>query len=170
MPYRIKNEMSSTMLSFRTFEGTKIILEPGQTAVVSRLTDGIESLKARGRLSYVSIEDEICVDPYSHLTDEEMEHELGEPCVPEPMPGDNIPEFSSPRHDRIRVTAQHIIEKKFALSSQVTNNSTVMFLPEGGIPQFPSIDFTTEGNKLSWSGLGLDGFIETDDIVHVYYS
>lgn len=74
------------------------------------------------------------------------------------------------RYDRIVVTAEHIFEKQFSLTYIPVNPSTVMFLPQGGIAQFLGEDFVIDDNILSWNELGLDGFIEENDIIHVYYT
>lgn len=74
------------------------------------------------------------------------------------------------KHDRILVTAEDIEQKSFSLTYIPVNTATAIFLPEGGIPQFLGVDFAIEGNILSWNGLGLDGFIEENDIIHVYYT
>lgn len=78
--------------------------------------------------------------------------------------------FSSLVHDTITVTAQNITDKKFNLTVTSHKPDSIIFLPEGGIPQFPQIDFIVSGKELSWASLGLDGFIEENEIIHVYYS
>jgi hypothetical protein len=42
-------------------------------------------------------------------------------------------------------------------------------LPEGGIRQNYGTEFTLSGNVLVWENLGLDGFLEVDDIINVTY-
>lgn len=74
------------------------------------------------------------------------------------------------KHDVVTVTQQNINDKYFTLSAISRNPSTALFLPEGGIPQFFGSEFTIEGDILSWDGLGLEGFIETNEIIHIYFS
>jgi hypothetical protein len=161
MPFKIKNELSNTMLSFRAHDGSRVVIEPGEYAIVSQITPGIEALRIKGRLSYVETDD--------HCVDDDDPHTPGHyHPMPEPRP-DASSLLGIYKHEKIIITNQHILDKKFSLSTTVTSNDTVIFLPEGGIPQFPLVDFTATGNKILWGGLGLDGFIEADDIVHIYY-
>ena len=70
----------------------------------------------------------------------------------------------------ITLTAQNISEKKVALPSTPKNPTEVILTPEGGPAQAYSVDFTIiETNKISWSGLGLDGFLEAGERIFVSY-
>lgn len=101
--------------------------------------------------------------------------QLGESYLAKPF---GAPETSTPvsggsatlKHDAITVTVQHILQKSFPLTHIPVNPNAAIFLPEGGIPQFVGEDFVIDDNILSWDGLGLDGFIEENDIIHVYYT
>ena len=152
------------MLSVRTFEGDRIVLEPGETADVTRITPGMEDLKSKGKLSYVEIG--------NNQYDDESGHEYDE-TYPAPHPTDGsggILESGPLKYDRFVLTVQHIETKQVQLSAKVTRSRSVIFLPEGGIPQFPNIDFKTDCNRLYWDGLGLDGFLEVGEAVHIYYN
>jgi hypothetical protein len=72
-------------------------------------------------------------------------------------------------HYIFTISAQNITDKKITLSVTPSNPDSVIFIPEGGIPQFSGVDFSVNGTDLSWDGLGLDGFIEEDEIIHVYF-
>lgn len=163
MFFRIKNELLTTMLSVRTFEGNRIVLEPGETADVTRITPGMEDLKVKGKLSFIEIS--------NSAYDDGSGHEYSE-TYPTPLPNDSCSsgEGVLSKYDKVMLTAQHIQDRRIRLSARVTSPKSVIFLPEGGIPQFPDIDFKTENNTLYWDNLGLDGFLEKDEVIHIHYS
>lgn len=61
------------------------------------------------------------------------------------------------------------IDNKYViLSEPPLFPSSVSLLPLGGIPQINGIDFQIiEGNKLSWEGLGLDNFLEINEMLSI---
>jgi hypothetical protein len=63
----------------------------------------------------------------------------------------------------------NVIEKKVYLTYLPEGVQNVRLIPEGGIEQNFGIDFTVVQNELSWANLGLDGFLEVDDIINVIY-
>lgn len=68
------------------------------------------------------------------------------------------------------LTATDIANKYVALATNPSSVNIVSVLPEGGIPQIPSVDFTIiSGNLLSWNGLGLDNFLEEGETIVVSY-
>jgi hypothetical protein len=64
---------------------------------------------------------------------------------------------------------ENIDNKRVTLSEQPANPNDVTFFPEGGIEQRNGVDFNVSLNVLSWDGLGLDNFLEVDDVVKITY-
>lgn len=71
--------------------------------------------------------------------------------------------------DKIELTQEDINNKFVTLSQTPLVYDAVMVNIDGGIPQINGIDFVVDGNKISWSGLGLDGFLEETDVLIVQY-
>lgn len=68
------------------------------------------------------------------------------------------------------LTAQNILEKSITLASAPKNPSQVIVTPEGGPAQVYATDFTiVDANKVTWSGLGLDGFLEAGERLFISY-
>ena len=67
------------------------------------------------------------------------------------------------------LTSTNISQKKITLSQIPLDPEGLSFLPDGGIPQRYGIDFTIVGNDIIWSGMGLDGFLEENDVIRVSY-
>lgn len=63
-----------------------------------------------------------------------------------------------------------ITNKQIILSKAPSYPDAVTLFPRGGIPQMNGIDFQVSGNILSWSGLGLDNFLEENEIIEIGYS
>ena len=63
----------------------------------------------------------------------------------------------------------NITQSKITLSQIPSDPEGLSFLPDGGIPQRYGIDFTIVGNDIIWSGMGLDGFLEENDVIRVSY-
>jgi len=68
-----------------------------------------------------------------------------------------------------QLTSAEVSEKKFNLPESAEYPSLVRLIPRGGPEQFPGIDFDVSGNVLSWSQMGLDGFLEQGDTLLVRY-
>lgn len=72
--------------------------------------------------------------------------------------------------ETVTLTQDHIENKQIQLNNFPNSLETVTLIPVGGIPQRTNIDFTlTEGNKISWDGLGLDNFLEVGDVLVITY-
>ena len=71
--------------------------------------------------------------------------------------------------DQIELTQEDINNKFVTLSQTPLVSDAVMVNIDGGIPQINGIDFIVDGNKVSWSDLGLDGFLEDTDVLIIQY-
>ena len=71
--------------------------------------------------------------------------------------------------ERFVLTNENIEQKQIQLTKEPIASS-VMLIPAGGPPQLPDIDFRTTGQILSWDSLGLDGILDANDILVIYYS
>lgn len=69
----------------------------------------------------------------------------------------------------ITLTQQDIDNKQVVLLHTPKNASAVTLSISGGISQLNGEDFIVNAGILSWSGLGLDGFLEKDDVLIVQY-
>lgn len=69
----------------------------------------------------------------------------------------------------ITLSSADIANKFLTLAETPVVSDSVTLYPQGGIPQINTIDFSVTGNVLSWSGLGLDGFLEENDVLVVQY-
>jgi len=70
---------------------------------------------------------------------------------------------------RIELTQQDIDNKYVTLSQTPLVNNSVLLTLEGGIPQTYNVDYIIVGSQLRWSGLGLDNFLDTTDVLIVQY-
>jgi len=62
------------------------------------------------------------------------------------------------------------IQNKFITLPETPNNPELLRLNIiGGIEQINSIDFTVSGAIVSWNALGLDSFLEENDILTIQY-
>jgi hypothetical protein len=59
--------------------------------------------------------------------------------------------------------------KQLVLSSTPQAPETVTMFIVGGLPQVYGIDFIVESNILKWDGLGLDGFLEENDMLVIQH-
>ncbi len=69
----------------------------------------------------------------------------------------------------LQLTEQNIISKSVVLSKSPSFPQIVSLIPAGGIPQLNGVDFQVSGNVLSWSGLGLDNFLEVGETLLIQY-
>lgn len=69
----------------------------------------------------------------------------------------------------ITLTPTDITNKYVVLSNTPYLPSSVTVIPAGGIEQVNGIDFEVIGNQLSWSGKGLDGFLEVNDVLIIQH-
>ncbi len=71
--------------------------------------------------------------------------------------------------ETIELNQQDIDNKFVTLAQTPLVSSAVSLTIDGGIPQINKIDFKVDGNKISWSELGLDGFLEETDVLIIQY-
>ncbi len=65
---------------------------------------------------------------------------------------------------------QSDIDNKFVtLNNTPSTPENVRLEIVGGIQQLYSIDYVVGGNILSWNGLGLDGFLQVDDLLLIQF-
>ena len=68
------------------------------------------------------------------------------------------------------VMTQAIIDNKsLSLQKQPATPNDILFLPQGGIRQDYGTEFTLNENVINWQNLGLDGFLEINDIINITY-
>ena len=67
------------------------------------------------------------------------------------------------------LTSTNISQKKITLGQTPLDPEGLSFIPDGGIPQRYGVDFTIVGNDIIWSSMGLDGFLEENDVIRVSY-
>jgi len=61
---------------------------------------------------------------------------------------------------------QQMLDDKFAILPFIpVNPDEVILVPAGGIQQLNGVDFEVTGNILSWDSLGLDNFLEVNDVL-----
>jgi len=73
------------------------------------------------------------------------------------------------KKETISLTQGNINDKKVTLIHNPQNVENIILIPQGGIEQIYDVDFTIIGKDVHWNGLGLDGFLEVDDIINVIY-
>jgi hypothetical protein len=71
--------------------------------------------------------------------------------------------------EKIELTPQDIANKFVTLAQTPLVPSAVVITLEGGISQVNGIDYEVNGNQISWSELGLDGFLDDTDVLIVQY-
>jgi hypothetical protein len=71
--------------------------------------------------------------------------------------------------EQIDLTQDDINNKYVTLTQTPLVPDAVILNIDGGIPQINGIDFIIQGNKISWSDLGLDGFLEETDVLIIQY-
>ncbi len=74
-----------------------------------------------------------------------------------------------PSVQRYELTQEDINNKFVTLPNTPLVSSSVVLIPEGGIPQTYGVDYIVVGNQLRWDGLGLDNFLDSTDILLVQY-
>lgn len=73
------------------------------------------------------------------------------------------------REEKILSTDQ-IFYGKIVLDKSPDNPSNVRLIPKHGIEQDYGDDFVVNGNELIFKNLGLDGFLEENEVVYIYYT
>ncbi len=71
--------------------------------------------------------------------------------------------------ETIELNQQDIDNKFVTLAQTPLVSSAVSLTIDGGIPQINKVDFKVDGNRISWSELGLDGFLEETDVLIIQY-
>jgi hypothetical protein len=71
--------------------------------------------------------------------------------------------------ETIDLTQDNINNKFVTLTRTPLVPDAVILHIDGGIPQINGVDFIVQSNKISWSGLGLDGFLEETDVLIIQY-
>jgi hypothetical protein len=72
--------------------------------------------------------------------------------------------------ERVTLTQSHLQAKGFFLKNAPLYPDTVMLIPDGGIIQVKGVDFDLQGRFLSWNELGLDNFLEENEVLTILYS
>ena len=67
------------------------------------------------------------------------------------------------------LTQEEIDEKRIILNATPSNPMSVILTPEGGPPQRNTIDFEVVESTVSWDNLGLDSFLEVNEVLLVQY-
>lgn len=67
------------------------------------------------------------------------------------------------------LTTVEVADKKISLSNIPSFPETAILSLAGGTLQRYGVDYVVIGQDLSWEGLELDGFLEPDDELRVYY-
>lgn len=78
--------------------------------------------------------------------------------------GDSGVEFES-----ITLNSGMISAKQFTLAGTPQVGKGILLVPKNGPPQVEGLDYTVSGQVISWNGLGLDGLLEENDILAIYY-
>lgn len=71
--------------------------------------------------------------------------------------------------DEFLLSDENILSKSVLLEHIPSSESGVILYPIGAPVQIPGIDFQLQGRTLTWAGLGLDGILERNDRLLVYY-
>lgn len=68
------------------------------------------------------------------------------------------------------LNADQIISGIIVLEKSPDNPTSVRLVPKHGIEQDYGDDFVVSGNELIFRDLGLDGFLEENEAVYIYYT
>jgi hypothetical protein len=72
--------------------------------------------------------------------------------------------------EQIFVLSEQDIERKYLILQKKPINGSIVFTPDGGIPQRKDIDYRlTSESKVEWNGLCLDGFLEEGEVIQINY-
>ncbi len=71
--------------------------------------------------------------------------------------------------EQFSLTALQASNKEVTLFYTPTTPAYTVLLVQGGAGQAYSLDYTVSGSVLSWSGLGLDGFLDDTDTIIVIH-
>lgn len=85
---------------------------------------------------------------------------------------EQLAEMFSPFRPRVAVLVLNedmIANKTVALPNAPTDPNSVLLIPVGGIPQVYGLDYIVSGETLTWKQMGLDNFLEPNDILILHY-
>jgi hypothetical protein len=71
--------------------------------------------------------------------------------------------------EQIDLTQEDINNKYVTLEQTPLVPEALILNIDGGIPQINGIDYIVQDNKISWMGMGLDGFLEETDVLLIQY-
>lgn len=71
--------------------------------------------------------------------------------------------------EQFTLTALQAANKQVTLASAPTTPAATILIIQGGGGQAYSVDYTVSGSTLSWNTLGLDGFLDENDIITVIH-
>ena len=74
-----------------------------------------------------------------------------------------------PRLEARVLTNTEATDKSLVLSNIPSDPTKVLLIPQGGPAQRIDVDFSVVGDTLSWSGLGLDGFLDEGEYILIQY-
>jgi len=69
----------------------------------------------------------------------------------------------------VTLTLLDINNKYIILPFTPVDSDNVSVTPAGGIPQINGIDFEVISNEIHWNGLGLEGFLEENDVLIIQH-
>jgi hypothetical protein len=69
----------------------------------------------------------------------------------------------------INITQEMLNNKSVTLAEMPINPDSVMLRFKDGLDQMIDVDYEVTENVVSWSGLGLDGFLDLEDVLVVEY-
>lgn len=71
--------------------------------------------------------------------------------------------------EQFTLSLQNILDEEVVLAETPSHADRVLVQVDGAAPCFYSLDFTVNGNAVSWSGLRLAGLLEAGDLLQVIY-
>jgi hypothetical protein len=130
-----------------------------------------------GALEYYTAVVQIPIDGSSNgliVTGNTISIALATETTPGALSAEDYTEFKNKKeyrtiNDNIILTTQTVADKKVTLTNLPAFPDSLILNLEGGTLQRYGIDYTVNGQELSWNGLSLDGFLEPDDKLIIYY-
>lgn len=72
--------------------------------------------------------------------------------------------------EQIFILSEEDIERKYLILQKKPINGSIVFTPDGAIPQRKGIDYRLiSENKIDWNGLCLDTFLEEGEVIQINY-
>lgn len=72
-------------------------------------------------------------------------------------------------YEDVILSAQNIADAKITLTKMPVMPETTFFFPAEGIMQRYGVDYKIVGKDITWSGMGLDGFLEESEEIRIFY-